>query len=72
VLVQQALGVLMERRTVIVIAHRLSTIRSATKIVVLDAGQITEAGTHEILIAAGGMYQRLHELQHADNNVLAE
>ncbi len=72
VLVQQALGVLMERRTVIVIAHRLSTIRSATKIAVLDCGQITETGTHEILVAAGGMYQRLHELQHTDNNVLAE
>jgi subfamily B ATP-binding cassette protein MsbA len=72
VLVQQALGALMERRTVIVIAHRLSTIRSATKIAVLDCGQIAETGTHEILVAAGGMYQRLHELQHTDNNVLAE
>jgi len=72
VLVQQALGVLMERRTVIVIAHRLSTIRSATKIVVLDAGQIAETGTHEALLASGGMYHRLHELQHADTNVLAE
>jgi ATP-binding cassette, subfamily B, bacterial MsbA len=72
VLVQQALGVLMERRTVIVIAHRLSTIRSATKIAVLDAGQIAETGTHETLLASGGLYHRLYELQHADTNVLAE
>ncbi len=70
--VQQALGVLMERRTVIVIAHRLSTIRRATKIVVLDAGQIVETGTHETLLGNGGMYHRLHELQHVDSNVLAE
>ncbi len=71
VLVQQALGVLMEHRTVLVIAHRLSTIRRANKIVVLEAGRIVETGTHESLLAAGGVYHRLHELQHADTNHVA-
>ena len=65
-LVQRALAVLMEDRTVFVIAHRLSTIRRADNIVVLDAGRIAEMGTHEELIGAGGVYRRLHDLQHAD------
>jgi ATP-binding cassette, subfamily B, bacterial MsbA len=63
VLVQKALGNLIEGRTVIVIAHRLSTIRRADKIVVLDRGRIVETGRHEDLVNAGGIYQRLHELQ---------
>ncbi len=67
-LVQQALNALMKRRTVLVIAHRLSTIRQASKIVVLDAGKIAETGTHDQLIAAGGIYYRLHELQHVASN----
>ncbi len=62
-LVQRALSNLMEGRTVIVIAHRLSTIRRADKIVVLDGGRVAEVGRHETLLANGGTYRRLHELQ---------
>lgn len=69
-LVQQALAVLMRRRTVLVIAHRLSTIRQADKIVVLEHGKIAETGTHDELLGRGGVYQRLHELQHAHSNAI--
>jgi len=62
-LVQQALANLMAGRTVFVIAHRLSTIRSADAILLLDDGQIRERGTHEELLARGGLYARLYELQ---------
>ncbi|HUA83920.1 MAG TPA: ABC transporter transmembrane domain-containing protein [Bryobacteraceae bacterium] len=67
-LVQKALQVLMERRTVIVIAHRLSTVRRADKIVVLDRGRIVESGSHQQLMELGGLYQHLHELQFLVNS----
>ncbi len=69
-LVQQALAVLMNRRTVLVIAHRLSTIRKAHKIAVLDKGLLAEVGTHDELLARRGIYHRLHEMQHADSHAI--
>lgn len=68
-MVQQALGNLMQGRTVIVIAHRLSTIRHADKILVFHEGRIVEEGRHEELLARGGIYQRLHSLQFAQELV---
>ena len=62
-LVQDALERLMQGRTSIVIAHRLSTIERADRIVALDGGRVVEQGTHAALLAAGGLYARLHALQ---------
>ncbi len=62
-LVQEALGRLMEGRTSIVIAHRLSTIRRADRIVVVVEGRIKEIGTHESLLSRAGTYKHLYELQ---------
>jgi subfamily B ATP-binding cassette protein MsbA len=69
-LVQRALGNLMQNRTSIVIAHRLSTIRMANLIVVMEKGRIVETGTHDELLAHGGVYKRLYELQFATEEVL--
>ena len=61
--IQVAMRSLFGTRTLIIIAHRLSTIREADQIVVLDQGGISQAGSHRELLLAGGLYQRLHELQ---------
>ena len=64
--VQEALERLMKGRTTLVIAHRLSTIRNADRIHVMDKGKIVQSGTHEALIAQGGLYAHLHALQFRD------
>src|SRR4051794_33583264 len=65
-LVQTALQNLMSDRTVLVIAHRLTTIRRANRIVVLENGRITDAGTHDDLVNRLGTYRRLYDLQFVD------
>lgn len=62
-LVQDALNSLLKGRTSIVIAHRLSTVHNADKIIVIDHGRIAEQGTHEELMARGGIYSKLIEMQ---------
>ncbi|RNC68904.1 MAG: lipid A export permease/ATP-binding protein MsbA [Desulfuromonadales bacterium] len=62
-MVQQALNNLMANRTTFVIAHRLSTILHADRIVVMDKGEIVEVGTNDELLAAGGLYRKLYDMQ---------
>jgi ATP-binding cassette, subfamily B, bacterial MsbA len=61
--VQEALQRLMAGRTTLIIAHRLSTIEHADRVLVLDQGRLAESGSHEQLLADGGLYARLHALQ---------
>jgi subfamily B ATP-binding cassette protein MsbA len=69
--VQAALDRLMQGRTTIVIAHRLSTIERADSIIVLEQGRIVERGRHADLLAAGGAYARLYNLQFAAERAAA-
>jgi len=62
-LIQQALVHLLRGRTALIIAHRLSTVRNADRIYVIDEGRIVDQGTHEVLLARGGLYRSLYEQQ---------
>jgi len=70
--VQQALDKLSGGRTTLVIAHRLSTIRNADKIVVMERGQVADQGTHDDLLARGGIYADLYRLQFQDGKTLVD
>jgi len=67
--VQAALANLMQGRTVLVVAHRLSTVRQADKIAVIEHGCLTELGSHDELLAMGGMYSRLYNLQFGEDGM---
>jgi subfamily B ATP-binding cassette protein MsbA len=66
--IQQALQHVMKNRTTLVIAHRLSTIEKATRILVLDQGRIVESGSHRELLALGGYYHKLYQMQFSENS----
>jgi ATP-binding cassette subfamily B multidrug efflux pump len=65
--IEQAANTLLHGRTALVIAHRLSTVQNADRILVLHHGELREQGTHQELLARGGLYARLYELQFARN-----
>ena len=67
-LIQDALHELLENRTALIIAHRLSTIKNADRILVIHKGEIWEQGTHQELLAQGGLYSRLYDLQYHFQN----
>jgi len=71
-LIQEALDKLMEGRTTFVIAHRLSTVRRADLIVVMEKGRIVETGKHDELLARGGLYREIYDLQLKDHARFAE
>ena len=69
--VQAALADALAGRTSIVIAHRLATVRAADEIAVIDGGRVVERGTHDELVAAGGLYAELSRTQFAEPTAVA-
>ncbi|MEH6738174.1 MAG: ATP-binding cassette domain-containing protein, partial [Sulfitobacter sp.] len=69
--VQAAVEELSADRTTLIVAHRLATVKKADRIVVLEAGRIVDSGTHDALVAKGGLYARLARLQFTDGEVAA-
>jgi ABC-type multidrug transport system fused ATPase/permease subunit len=69
-LIQRAIEKLLQGRTSIVIAHRLSTIQKADKIIVMHKGEIREMGRHQELLAQGGIYFKLYQLQYKEQEVV--
>jgi ATP-binding cassette, subfamily B, multidrug efflux pump len=70
-LIQEGVKQLLVHRTALVIAHRLSTIREMDRILIFDHGRVVEEGTHEQLLASGGLYSKLYSLQFAADSMLA-
>lgn len=66
---QKSMNQVMAGRTSIIIAHRLNTIRHVNRILVLQHGELVEEGSHEVLLAQGGIYSRLYELQYKDQDI---
>ena len=69
--VQEAVETLSENRTTIIIAHRLATVKKADRIIVLDEGKVVASGTHDSLVAEGGVYAKLAQLQFTDGQMAA-
>ena len=68
-MIQAAIKKLLHGRTSIVIAHRLSTIQTADKIIVMHKGEVREVGKHQELLALGGIYYKLYQLQYKEQEV---